>query len=188
MGDSLSAEYGLPRGSGWVMHLQRRIEARQLGWKVVNASISGETSAGGRARIDELLRRHLPALVVIELGGNDALRGLPLGTTENHLRDMIRATQRSGARVVLFGMQMPPNYGRAYSEQFSAMFAKLAQSERTALLPFFLQPIADRTDAFQADRIHPTEAVQAELMEHAWTVLGPLLADGSVPAGRVRKG
>ncbi|MFM1987839.1 MAG: hypothetical protein RJA99_796 [Pseudomonadota bacterium] len=175
VGDSLSAEYGLSRGSGWVALLQKRIDERRLPWRVVNASISGETTAGGRSRFADLLSRHAPDLVVVELGGNDALRGLPLGGTESNLREMVAAARRSGSRTVLFGMQMPPNYGRAYGEQFSALFRRVADTEKVPLLPFFLQPIAERADAFQPDRIHPTEAAQPLLLEHAWAVLAPLL-------------
>lgn len=175
VGDSLSAEYGLPRGSGWVALLQKRIDERRLPWRVVNASISGETTAGGRSRLGELLSRHAPALVVVELGGNDALRGLPLSGTEANLREMVVAARRAGARAVLFGMQMPPNYGRAYGEQFTALYRRVADTEKVPLLPFFLQPIAERTDTFQPDRIHPTEAAQPLLLEHAWPVLAPLL-------------
>ncbi|MEI7447149.1 MAG: arylesterase [Burkholderiales bacterium] len=175
VGDSLSAEYGLARGTGWVALLQKRIEERKLPWKVVNASISGETTSGGRSRLADLLARHAPALVVVELGGNDALRGLPLAGTEANLREMVAASRKAGARAVLFGMQMPPNYGRAYGEQFAGLFRRVADTEKVPLLPFFLQPIAERADAFQADRIHPTEAVQPLLLDHAWPVLAPLL-------------
>ena len=175
VGDSLSAEYGLPRGSGWVALLQRRIDERRLPWKVVNASVSGETTAGGRSRLADLLARHAPALVVVELGGNDALRGLPLAGTEANLREMVAATRKAGGRAVLFGMQMPPNYGRAYADQFAGLFRRVADAEKVPLLPFFLQPIAERIDAFQPDRIHPTEQAQPLLLEHAWPVLAPLL-------------
>lgn len=175
VGDSLSAEYGLPRGSGWVALLQRRIDERRLPWKVVNASISGETTAGGRSRLADLLARHAPALVVVELGGNDALRGLPLSGVETNLREMVTATRKAGGRPVLFGMQMPPNYGRAYAEQFASMYRRIADTEQVPLLPFFLEPIAARADGFQPDRIHPTERVQPLLLEHAWPVLAPLL-------------
>jgi acyl-CoA thioesterase-1 len=175
VGDSLSAEYGLPRGTGWVALLERRIAERKLPWRVVNASISGETTSGGRARLPDLLSRHVPALVVLELGGNDALRGLPLAGTESNLREMVLATRRAGARAVVFGMQMPPNYGRAYADQFAGLFRRVSDSEKVPLLPFFLAPIADRIDAFQPDRIHPTEQAQPLLLEAAWPVLAPLL-------------
>jgi acyl-CoA thioesterase-1 len=175
VGDSLSAEYGLPRGSGWVALLERRITERALPWRVVNASISGETSSGGRARLPDLLTRHAPALVVLELGGNDALRGLPLAGTEANLREMVVVSRKAGATAVLFGMQMPPNYGRAYADQFSDLFRRVAESEKALLLPFFLAPIAERIDAFQPDRIHPTAQVQGLLLDGAWPVLAPLL-------------
>jgi acyl-CoA thioesterase-1 len=175
LGDSLSAEYGLARGSGWVALLERRIAERGLAWRVINASISGETTSGGRARLPDLLARHAPALVVIELGGNDALRGLPLAGTEANLREMVLASRKAGARPVVFGMQMPPNYGRAYAEQFAGLFRRVAESEKALLLPFFLAPIADRIEAFQPDRIHPTAQAQPQLLDTAWTVLAPLL-------------
>jgi acyl-CoA thioesterase-1 len=175
LGDSLSAEYGLARGSGWVALLERRIAERGLAWRVVNASISGETTSGGRARLPDLLARHAPALVVIELGGNDALRGLPLAGTETNLREMVLASRKAGARPVVFGMQMPPNYGRTYADQFAGLFKRVAESEKAPLLPFFLAPIADRIEAFQPDRIHPTAQAQPHLLDAAWTVLAPLL-------------
>lgn len=175
VGDSLSAEYGLPRGSGWVALLERRIAERRLPWRVVNASISGETTSGGRSRLPDLLTRHAPALVVLELGGNDALRGLPLAGTEANLREMVVVSRKAGATAVVFGMQMPPNYGRAYADQFSGLFRRVAESEKAPLLPFLLAPIADRTDAFQPDRIHPTAQVQPLLLDAAWPVLAPLL-------------
>jgi len=175
VGDSLSAEYGLPRGSGWVALLERRIAERRLPWRIVNASISGETTSGGRARLPDLLARHAPALVVLELGGNDALRGLPLAGTEANLREMVAASRKAGAKAVVFGMQMPPNYGRAYADQFAGLFRRVAESEKVPLLPFFLAPIAERIDAFQPDRIHPTAQAQPLLLDAAWPVLAPLL-------------
>jgi acyl-CoA thioesterase-1 len=175
LGDSLSAEYGLARGSGWVALLERRVAELKLPWRVVNASISGETTSGGRSRLPDLLARHTPALVVIELGGNDALRGLPLAGTEANLREMVVTSRKAGARPVVFGMQMPPNYGRAYADQFAGLFRRVAESEKAPLLPFFLAPIADRIDAFQPDRIHPTAQAQPLLLDAAWSVLAPLL-------------
>ena len=175
LGDSLSAEYGLARGSGWVALLERRIAERGLAWRVVNASISGETTSGGRARLPDLLARHAPALVVIELGGNDALIRVPQAGTETNLREMVLASRKAGARPVVFGMQMPPNYGRTYADQFAGLFKRVAESEKAPLLPFFLAPIADRIEAFQPDRIHPTAQAQPQLLDAAWTVLAPLL-------------
>ncbi len=142
---------------------------------MVNASISGETTAGGDSRIVELLARHRPAVVVIELGGNDALRGLDLSATEANLAEIARASRRSGARVLLLGMQVPPNYGRPYAEAFAALFHRVAERENAALLPFFLDGVAERPELFQADRIHPNEKAQQRLFDNVWPALQPLL-------------
>ena len=178
VGDSLSAEYGLKRGEGWVALLEQRIETEKLRWRVVNASISGDTTSGGRSRLPALLKLHSPDLVVIELGGNDALRGLPLNMTEANLRTMTQAAKAAGARVLIAGMQVPPNYGRKYSDEFAALFGTVAKSEDVALLPFLLTGVADVPDAerwFQADRIHPNAAAQPQLLDNLWPVLRPLL-------------
>lgn len=175
VGDSLSAEYGLRRGSGWVDLLAARLREQRRPYAVANASISGETTAGGRSRIDELLARHRPAVVVIELGANDALRGLDLSSTEANLTEMVRAAKRAGARPLLVGMMMPPNYGRSYGERFRDLFAKVARAERVALAPFLLDGVADRVELFQADRIHPNEQAQARMLENVWGALRPLL-------------
>ncbi len=176
LGDSLSAEYGLKRGSGWVALLDQRLREQKLAREIINASISGETSAGGRSRIADLLGRHHPSLVVVELGGNDALRGLDLTVTERNLREIIAMARASGARTLLIGIQVPPNYGRAYTDRFSAMFRSVADAEKTPLVPFFLDGVADRIDMFQGDRIHPTEAAQPRLLDNVWPQLQPLLA------------
>ncbi len=175
LGDSLSAEYGLRRGSGWVEMLARRLAAHRPPWQAVNASISGETTAGGRSRIAALLAQHRPAAVVIELGANDALRGLDLAATEANLAAIAQAARAAGARVLLLGMQVPPNYGRAYTEAFATLFRSVARQERTALVPFFLAGVADRPELFQPDRIHPNEAAQQRLLENVWPSLQPLL-------------
>jgi acyl-CoA thioesterase-1 len=178
LGDSLSAEYGLPRGSGWVALLEKRLAAEKLDWRVVNASISGETTSGGRSRLPALLKEHQPRVVVIELGGNDALRGLPLDMTRNNLADMARAAKLTGAQVLVAGMAMPPNYGRAYGEAFTALFAAVAKAEKTALVPFFLTGVADvpnADDLFQADRIHPKAQAHPQLLANVWPALRPLL-------------
>lgn len=178
VGDSLSAEYGIPRGSGWVALLQQRIAAQRLPWEVVNASVSGDTTSGGRTRLPALLRQHSPALVIIELGGNDALRGLPLGMTEDNLSAMTRAAQAAGARVLITGMQVPPNYGRRYAEDFAALFGKVAKNEGAALVPFLLAGFADAPDAerwFQPDRIHPVAEAQPKMLDNVWPALRPLL-------------
>jgi acyl-CoA thioesterase-1 len=135
LGDSLSAEYGLPRGKGWVALLDARLQTRHPGWQVNNASISGETTAGGKSRLPALLKQHQPAIVIIELGGNDALRGLALQHSENNLREMVQASKQSGAAVLILGMRMPPNYGSQYTEKFSALFAQVAQQEKPVYYP-----------------------------------------------------
>jgi len=174
VGDSLSAEYGIARGSGWVALLQARLDRRGRGERVVNASVSGDTTAGGRARLPALLAQHRPTHVVLELGGNDALRGLPMAHTEDNLRAMTRASQAAGAQVLLLGMQVPPNYGRAYNEAFAQAFVKVAQQEKAALVPFFLSGVADAPDPtqwFQPDRIHPLATAHPRLLENAWAGL-----------------
>ena len=178
VGDSLSAEYGLPRGSGWVALMERRIAQQRPGWEVVNASVSGDTTSGGRSRLPALLRQHRPAVVVIELGGNDALRGLPLDMTRANLREMARLAASGGARVVIVGMQVPPNYGRQYAQDFQGLFSEVARAERAALVPFLLAGVADGPDAdtmFQADRIHPAAAAHPRMLDNVWKVLRPLL-------------
>ncbi len=178
VGDSLSAEYGIPRGSGWVALLQQRLGKEAPAYDVVNASISGDTSSGGRSRLPALLAQHKPAVVVIELGGNDALRGLPLKMTQDNLAAMARAARAAGARVLIAGMAMPPNYGRQYAEQFNALFGAVAKAENTALVPFLLAGVADVPNAealFQADRIHPRAEAQARMLDNVWPVLKPLL-------------
>ncbi len=178
VGDSLSAEYGLARGSGWVALLEKRIASQKLRARVVNASISGDTTSGGRSRLPALLKLHRPAIVLIELGGNDALRGLPLAMTQDNLLAMTRATKAAGARPVLLGMAVPPNYGRQYGEDFTRLFATVAKAENAALVPFFLAGVADGPDAenmFQPDRIHPRAEAQPRMLDNVWPVLRPLL-------------
>lgn len=175
LGDSLSAEYGLRRGSGWVEMLAQRLRSQQPARNVVNASVSGETTAGGRTRLAQLLETHRPSLVVIELGGNDGLRGLDLGATEANLVQMVRQVSASGARALLVGMRLPPNYGRAYGERFAALFEKVARSEKAALVPFLLAGVGERPELFQPDRIHPNEQAQAAMLENVWPTLKRLL-------------
>ncbi len=178
VGDSLSAEYGLPRGSGWVALLEQRVVREKVPALVVNASISGDTTAGGRARLPALLKTHSPAVVVIELGGNDALRGLPLSTSRDNLLAMVRAAKAAGARVLVVGMQVPPNYGRKYGEDFIALFADVARQEATSLVPFLLDGVANVPDAdamFQPDRIHPKAQAHPRMLDNVWGALKPLL-------------
>ena len=178
LGDSLSAEYGLERGSGWVALLQQRLAHEKLPLEVVNASISGDTTSGGRSRLPALLAQHKPAVVIIELGGNDALRGLPLNMTQSNLSAMVQASKAAGARVLVLGMQVPPNYGQKYAQDFAKLFAAVAKAEGVALVPFFLAGVADGPEAerlFQADRIHPNAQAQARMLDNVWPVLKPLL-------------
>ena len=174
VGDSLSAEYGLPRGTGWVALLQKQLNQEKPGVEVVNASISGETTSGGRSRLAALLQKHQPSHVVIELGGNDALRGLPLNMTQDNLQTMTRQAQAAGAQVMLLGMQMPPNYGPDMARQFEAAYAQVAKSQKAALVPFFLKGIGDDPEPlkwFQSDRIHPNEAAQPRMLANVWPTL-----------------
>ena len=178
VGDSLSAEYGLKRGTGWVPLLEKQLAGEKKSARVVNASISGDTTSGGRSRLPALLAQHKPSAVVIELGGNDALRGLPLDMTEKNLTAMTQAAKKSGARVLLLGMQVPPNYGGNYGATFSALFTKVAKAEKVALVPFFLKGVADVDDVasqFQADRIHPNEQAQAKMLGNVWPELKKLI-------------
>jgi acyl-CoA thioesterase-1 len=175
LGDSLSAEYGLVRGTGWVPLLQKRLQADATGVDVVNASISGETTSGGRARVQALLDKYRPGVVVIELGGNDALRGLALDATDQNLRDIIQAAQKARAKVVILGMQIPPNYGPDYTDRFAGLFPKLAKETKSVLVPFFLDKVVEKPDLFQADRIHPTAQAQPLMLASVWPYLKPLL-------------
>ncbi len=175
VGDSLSAEYGLPRGSGWVSLLAQRLEKHRPPWRVVNASISGETSAGGRSRIETLLKTHRPKVVVIELGGNDALRGLSLASTQDNLLTMANLSKSQGAMVLLLGMKVPPNYGADYNAQFGKAFAQVAQQTHSRWVPFFLEPLTAPGEWFQTDRIHPNEKAQMLMLDHVWPALEKLL-------------
>jgi len=171
VGDSLSAEYGIARGSGWVSLLANKLREEQLGFQVVNASVSGDTTAGGRSRLPMLLQQTRPVLVVIELGGNDALRGLDLASTQANLDAMIEACKAMQARVVLVGMQIPPNYGADYAKRCASMYAELAKKHRIGSVPFLLKGIADAGDAsrwFQADRIHPREEAHPRMLGNVW--------------------
>ncbi|MFO0122573.1 MAG: arylesterase [Inhella sp.] len=178
VGDSLSAEYGIARGSGWVALLEERLKAQGRQAQVVNASISGDTTSGGRARLPALLTQHRPTHVIIELGGNDALRGMPLSLTRDNLTAMVRTSRAAGARVLLVGMQMPPNYGQRYARDFATLFGEVARAEKVALVPFLLAGVADRPDAeawFQPDRIHPLAKAHPVMLETVWPALKRLL-------------
>ena len=168
LGDSLSAEYGLKRGTGWVKLFEDRLQQRKIKGTVFNASISGETTSGGKSRLPDLLLKHRPTWVLIELGANDALRGLPLTSTEANLRFMVQESKKIGAKVLIIGIQIPPNYGKTYTDQFAAIFTDIAKAEKTGLVPFLLDGFADKPTSFQADRIHPNESSQALMMDTVW--------------------
>lgn len=175
LGDSLSAGYGLNANDGWVSRLERKLKTQGYPQQLVNASVSGETTAGGKTRLPVLLARHQPQLVLIELGGNDGLRGLPVNTLKNNLGEMIRLSQAAHAGVLLFEMRIPSNYGPAYTAQFTQAFADVARSSRVSLLPFFLAAIATDARYFQDDGIHPNAGAQPLLLDAVWPALEPLL-------------
>jgi acyl-CoA thioesterase-1 len=181
MGDSLSAEYGLQRGQGWVALMQARLKEQHLDYSVVNASISGETTSGGWQRLPAALVQNKPAVVIIELGSNDALRGLALDASHTNLESMITASRKAGAKVLLIGMQIPPNYGRDYTEKFKALFPDLARRYKIALVPFLLEGIAEKQEMFQADGLHPLAQAHPRILDNVWPALEPLL---KVPAKR----
>ncbi len=175
-GDSLSASYGIPVGRGWVSLLEQRVHQKKPGHKIINASISGETTSGGRYRIEQVLAKHRPAVVILELGVNDGLRGLPLDAASSNLNAIITACRNRKARVLLIGMRLPPNYGSAYAAKFQAIYQQAAQRHKIPLLPFLLEGFADNPELFQADGLHPTTAAQPLIMERVWKLLQPMLA------------
>jgi acyl-CoA thioesterase I len=178
VGDSLSAEYGLARGTGWVALLERRLADEKIPARVVNASISGDTTSGGRSRLAPLLAQHKPDIVVIELGANDALRGLPLDLTEDNLLQMTKAARKAGARVLVVGVQVPPNYGEAYTDRFAQVFRNVARAEHVPLVPSLVAGVADAPNApelFQADRIHPLARAHPRMLDNVWPELKKLL-------------
>jgi acyl-CoA thioesterase I len=175
VGDSLSAAYGIPRNRGWVALLEERLKREHPDYIVVNASISGDTSGGGRARLKPLLERHRPTVMILELGANDGLRGLPPAQLRTNLGAMIQDAQAQGARVLLLGVKMPPNYGEDYTKAFEAVFRDVAKAHRTALVPFLMEDFAEKPEFFLPDRIHPTEAAQPLMLERVWPALRTLL-------------
>lgn len=175
LGDSLSAAYGVPSETAWVELLRDRIESQDLDWTVVNASISGETTDGGLRRLPGLLEAHDPTIVVIELGGNDGLRGFPPNVIESNLANMIEQVRDTGATPLLVGMQIPPNYGQRYTTMFADIFPTLSDRYNTVLVPFFLEGIYDQDGLMQGDGIHPTEEAQPRLLDNIWPKLEPLL-------------
>ena len=175
LGDSLSAEYGLQRGEGWVALLEKRLKESAIDATIVNASISGETTSGGKSRLATLLAKEHPNLLVVELGANDGLRGLPLVETEKNLRDIVTAAKKINARVLLIGMQLPPNYGTDYTRHFAALFPTVAKETHAALVPFMFDSIVTQPQLFQADRIHPTAAAHPIILNTIWPFIKPLL-------------
>jgi acyl-CoA thioesterase-1 len=175
LGDSLSAEYGLSRGSGWVALLDQKLKAEKIDAAIVNASISGETTSGGRSRLPALLAQYHPSVVVIELGANDGLRGLPVPAAEANIRAMIDVARKNNAKVMLVGMRMPPNYGRDYTERFFAMYKSVAQQQKAPLVPFMLEGVAEQPTLFQADRLHPTAQAHPTILANIWPTFLPLL-------------
>jgi acyl-CoA thioesterase I len=175
LGDSLSAGYGLPTGKGWVDLLSVRMGREAPGFKVVNASISGDTTHGGRTRLAPLLARHRPAVVVVELGANDGLRGTDLALTREHLSSIVTASKAIGARVLVVGMRIPPNYGPDYTRRFQALFGEVAQASQSALVPFLMEGFAERRELFQDDGIHPGVTAQPMMLDNVWPTLAPLL-------------
>ena len=176
-GDSLSAAYGIAQSRGWVALLAERLKRERRDYSVANASLSGETSAGGLARISNVLSAQKPAIVIVELGANDGLRGLPVAQMKKNLGAIIERSQEAGAQVVLLGMRLPPNYGPKYTGEFESAFAELAKRHRTALVPFFLEDFAEKPEFFQPDRIHPTAEAQPLMAERVWRALAPLVRE-----------
>ena len=177
VGDSLSAEYGIARGSGWVALLEQKLKAQRIDARIVNASISGETTSGGRTRLPALLQQHKPNLVVFELGANDGLRGLPVPAAEDNLRTMISLAQNNQAKVLLVGMRMPPNYGRAYTDRFAGMFKELSAELKVPLVPFMLDGVALEPANFQADRLHPLATAHPTILNNIWPQFAPLIKE-----------
>jgi acyl-CoA thioesterase-1 len=173
LGDSLSAEYGIPRSTGWVHILEEQLIKDKSPWTVFNASISGETSSGGLTRLPNLLKQKKPGIVVIELGANDALRGLAINQTEINLRKMIQMSKKTGAKVLLCGIQIPTNYGQTYTMQFKQLYPQLASQEKVELLPFLLEGVATKPELFQADRLHPNVQAQDIIFKNVWGAMAP---------------
>ncbi len=175
-GDSLSAGYGLAENTGWVDLLQQRLQRQQSTYRVVNASISGETTAGGNVRLESALKQYKPNLVILELGGNDGLRGLSLASVQKNLDAMIRVCLAMKVKVLLIGIRLPTNYGRAYTEKFHAIYSDLARRHRAPLLLSLMAGFETRRELFQPDGIHPAAAAQALMLENVWRHLKPLIA------------
>jgi len=177
LGDSLSAEYGLPRDTGWVALLRARLASERIDYSVANASISGDTTSGGLARLPLVMQRIRPSIVIVELGANDALRGVPLATTESNLRAIVAQIRKGDAKPVLVGMYVPPNYGPDYTRNFHAIYGQLSKELNVPLVPFLLAGLSDKPELFQADQLHPTQQAQPLLLQNVWPTLKPLLGN-----------
>ena len=177
LGDSLSAEYGLTRGAGWVALLEQKLKAEKIDARIVNASISGDTTSGGRSRLPALLAQHKPSVVVLELGANDGLRGLPVASAEDNLRAMVKLSQQNKAKVLLVGIQMPPNYGRSYTERFTGMYKELSSELKVPLVPTLLQGVELVPTNFQADRLHPLATAHPTILNNIWPQFAPLVKE-----------
>ena len=191
LGDSLSAAYGIDRQQGWVALLQQRLQSRGYDYEVINASITGDTTRGGLSRLPAALEREHPAVLIIALGGNDGLRGFAPQQTAENLRTMIRQGRATGASVLLLGIKLPANYGKAFGEKFHRIFLDLAQEEKVALVPFFLEGVAETRELMQADGIHPGVAAQPRILDNVWSGLAPLLGNSGhtrAPAARAAAG
>lgn len=175
LGDSLSAEYGLARGAGWVALLEQKLKAEKIDANIVNASISGETTSGGRTRLPALLDKYHPSIVVIELGANDGLRGLPVPAAEDNLLSMVRLARQNKAKVLLVGMRMPPNYGRAYTERFFGMYKQVSSETKSPLVPFMLEGVADKPALFQQDQLHPVAQAHPIILSNIWPTFSALI-------------
>jgi acyl-CoA thioesterase I len=174
-GDSLSAAYGLSQDAGWPALLQARLKQKRMDYTVLNASISGETTSGGAARIAQTLQAQQPKVIIVALGANDGLRGLPLAQMRANLAQIVRASQTAKSRVLLVGMRLPPNYGETYTRPFAQVYVDLAREYKTALAPFLLEGVAEQRELFQSDNLHPTAQAQPIILDNIWTALAPLL-------------
>lgn len=181
-GDSLSVGYGIPTEAGWVALLTQRLQSKFTGYQIINASISGETTLGGRNRIEQALKTHRPEIVILELGANDGLRGAPIKTIYENLEAIIKTCQQNNALVLLAGMRLPPNYGASYTQKFEAIFAQLAEAYQLKLIPFLLAGFGDKHEFFQTDGIHPNEVAQKKIVENVWEVLQTMVKNEQVAA------
>ena len=174
-GDSLSAGYGLPQKAGWVNLLKRKLQSQSSAYRVVNVSISGETTLGGRNRIEQALKTHRPSIVIIELGANDGLRGLPIKSIHNNLEAIVKACQRNKAAIFLVGMRLPPNYGPTYTQKFQDIYVKIAKRYKLKLLPSLFEGFGDKLEYFQEDSVHPNESAQGKILKNIWLVLHKMI-------------